>query len=181
MKIYTRAGDKGKTSLISGKKVSKTHVRLKAYGLIDELNCFLGFALTFLKDKSLKKEIFKIQNDLFEIGAKLANSSKDKELDKYLEKRTEKFEESIDNLSGKLPKLSHFILPGGSKAAGSLHVCRTICRKAERATVELSEKEKVDEKTIMYLNRLSDLLFTMARFVNKLEKKKEIIWTKEKR
>ena len=162
-----------------GKKVSKSHIKLEAYGAVDELNSSLGVVIAHLKQTSLKKELYKIQNDLFETGGQLASLKKNKTLDIYLEQRVKDFENLIDKWSKKLPKLNHFILPGGSKAASFLHLSRTICRRSERRVVELSEKEKVDQKIIMYLNRLSDILFTMTRFINKMEKQKEIIWNKK--
>jgi cob(I)alamin adenosyltransferase len=176
MAIYTRAGDKGKTTLREGKKVSKTHVRLEAYGAVDELNSSLGIVIANLKNASLKKELLKIQNDLFEIGGQLASLKKNKKLDEYLEKRATEFEKLMDQWIKKLPKLTQFILPGGSKSASLLHLSRTICRRAERRVVDFSVKEKVDQNVIMYLNRLSDFLFTMSRTANKIEKQKEIIW-----
>jgi cob(I)alamin adenosyltransferase len=178
MPIYTRTGDRGKTTLREGKKVSKTHVRLEAYGAVDELNSSLGVVIANLKNTSLKKELLKIQNDLFDVGGQLASLKKNKQWDNYLETRAKDFEDLMDKWTKHLPKLNQFILPGGSKSASLLHLSRTICRRAERRVVEFSEKEKVDHKVIMYLNRLSDFLFTMTRFVNKIEKQKEIIWKK---
>lgn len=178
MAIYTRAGDKGKTTLREGKKVSKTHIRLEAYGAIDELNSSLGVVISSIKQQSLKKELLKIQNDLFEIGGQLASLKENKKLDKYLEQRVGDFENLIDKWTAKLPKLTQFILPGGSKSASLLHVSRTICRRAERRVVAFAEKERAGQKVIMYLNRLSDFLFTMTRFANKIEKQKEVIWEK---
>lgn len=178
MTIYTRAGDKGKTYLIDGKKVSKAHVRLESYGTVDELNSSLGFVIANLKDKVLIKELLKIQNDLFEAGSQLASSKRNKKIDIYLEKRVKEFENLIDNWTKTLPKLEHFILPGG-KSGSALHLSRTICRRAERRVVDLSKRETVDQNVIMYLNRLSDLLFSMARVINKKEKQKEIIWIKK--
>ncbi|OGH05171.1 MAG: ATP:cob(I)alamin adenosyltransferase [Candidatus Levybacteria bacterium RBG_16_35_11] len=175
MSIYTRAGDKGKTILKDGKKVSKSHIRLEAYGTVDELNSSLGISIANLKDNSLKKELLKIQNDLFEVGGQLASTKKNKKLDLFLEKRVRDFENLIDKWTKKLPKLTHFILPGGEKGS-FLHLSRTICRRAERRVVSLSKKETVDNNVIVYLNRLSDLLFTMARFANKIDKEKEIVW-----
>lgn len=181
MTIYTRAGDKGKTSLIDGKKVLKSHIRLESYGTVDELNSSLGLVIANLKDKALIKELLEIQSDLFEAGSNLVSSKRNKKTDAYLEKRVKEFEDLIDGWTKKLPKLSHFILPGGGKAGSALHLSRTICRRAERRVVDLSKKETVDQNVIMYLNRLSDLLFTMARYVNLKENKKEIIWTKDNR
>jgi len=175
MSIYTRAGDKGKTSLKDGTKVLKSHIRLEAYGTVDELNSSIGIAITNIKSNQLKKELLKIQNDLFEVGGQLASTKKNKTLDLYLEKRVKDFENLIDGWTKKLPRLTHFILPGG-KSSSYIHLSRTICRRAERRVVDLSESEDVDKNIIVYLNRLSDLLFTMARFANKIDKEKELIW-----
>lgn len=178
MTIYTRKGDKGKTTLREGKKVLKSHIRLEAYGAVDELNSSLGIVIANLKQVLLKKELLRIQNDLFEVGGQLASLRKNKKLDDYLEERVKDFEDLMDRWSKKLPKLTQFILPGGSGSASFLHLSRTVCRRAERRVVDFSEKEKIDENVIMYLNRLSDLLFTMTRFINRIEKQKEIIWKK---
>jgi cob(I)alamin adenosyltransferase len=178
MSIYTRFGDKGKTSLYGGKTVSKGSLRVDAYGSLDELNSAIGVALFEIKNSAIKKELVIIQNDLFEIGASLASSIKNIKLEKYLEKRVKGFEKQIDSLSGKLPELMNFILPGGGKGGSFLHLARTVCRRAERRITELAEAEEISGKTIVYINRLSDLLFTYARFINYKEKKKETIWSK---
>lgn len=181
MSVYTRFGDKGKTSLYAGKTVSKASIRVEAYGSIDELNSFLGIVLFKTKDKTNKKELVKIQNDLFEIGSALANpaKNKDKFLSEYLVKRVQSFEKQIDAITQKLPELENFILPGGGSLGSSLHFARTIARRAERKIVELSQKEDVNGEILVYTNRLSDLLFTLARDINVREKQKEIIWKKE--
>lgn len=181
MSIYTKFGDKGKTSLYAGKTVSKANIRVEAYGTIDELNSFLGIVLSLSKNKSLNQEIVKIQNDLFEIGSALASpaKNKDKDLSDYLKKRVKDFENQIDNLTKILPELENFILPGGGQTGSRLHFARTIARRAERKIVELSEKEDVNQEILVYVNRLSDLLFTLARNINMTEKQKEIIWKKE--
>ncbi len=171
MSVYTRTGDKGKTSLYQGKRVSKASLRIEAIGTVDELNSLIGVALSQIKN--LKKELIQIQNDLFDIGANLANPSS-KVFD--LEKRVKEFENKIDALTIKLPELNNFILPGGSLAGSQLHLVRTVARRAERRIIELSEKEKVDEGIIIYMNRLSDFLFMTARFINYKAKKKENIW-----
>lgn len=176
MSVYTRFGDKGKTSLYGGKTVSKGSLRIDAYGSLDELNSWLGIVLVELKDAKIKKELLIIQNDLFEIGASLANEIKNKKLEVYLEKRVKEFEKEIDDLTAKLPELENFILPGGGKAGSSLHVARTVCRRAERRVAELSEKENVGKEILIYINRFSDLLFTFARYINYKEKKKELLW-----
>lgn len=183
MSIYTRFGDKGKTSLYGGKTVSKGSLRIDAYGSLDELNSAIGVILSEIKDSprgeagaGIKKELLLIQNDLFAIGASLASNIENKKLEEYLSKRVKDFEKQIDNLSAKLPELMNFILPGGRKAGSFLHLTRTVCRRSERRVVELSEKENVGKETLIYINRLSDLLFTFARFINYKDKKKEIIW-----
>mgnify|MGYP001614976520 CR=1 FL=1 len=190
IKIYTRTGDKGQTSLFGGKRVSKSDLRVEAYGTVDELNSAIGMATARINDEGLmmKDKLVKIQHDLFTIGSILASPSTKRypsaslrasTLDaKRLKKRVEKFEKFIDEMTLKLPELQNFILPGGGKAGSLLHFARTICRRAERRIVELSKKEKVDPSILAYLNRLSDLLFTMARFVNYKEGKKEVIWKK---
>lgn len=174
MPIYTRTGDKGKTSLFNGKKVSKDSLVMQAIGSVDELNASLGLSAAKLKNKKLKSEIEKIQLDLFVIGANLANPKSFLKIDSG--KRVKEFEDLIDEMTKKLPRLMNFILPGGAEAGASLHLARTITRRTERNIVSLSKKQKLDPSILIYINRLSDLLFTMARFVNFKEKKKEIIW-----
>lgn len=177
MAIYTRTGDKGKTSLFDGKRVLKSDKKVETYGTVDELNSALGAALAFIKMRSIKKEIEEIQNDLLEIGSSLAVSTTLPA--DQLKNRPREFEKLIDRLTKQLPPLNQFILPGGGKGGALLHVSRTIARRAERKVVRLSQKEQVDELIVIYLNRLSDLLFTMARFINFKEKQKEKIWRKK--
>lgn len=172
MPIYTRKGDKGQTSLFNGLTLSKSHVRVEAYGTIDELNSVIGMINS--KIVSIKKELLSIQNDLFLIGSILANPKNGKI--KGLEKRVREFENLIDKLTMEMPKLTNFILPRGGKSGSLLHFARTVSRRAERNVVSLAKKEKVDKSVLMYLNRLSDLFFTMARYENFKLKKKEIIW-----
>ena len=178
MAIYTRTGDKGKTSLMSGQRVSKNDIRVDAYGTADELNSVIGVVLSEIQNykSKFKSELIKIQNDLLEIGSNLANPAS-KQL-KYLQKRVKEFEKFIDQMTEKMPPLKNFILPGGGKAGAMLHLARAISRRAERKIVTLNDKQKIDNNIIIYVNRLSDLLFTMARFVNFKEKRKEIIWRK---
>ncbi len=179
MSVYTKNGDKGRTSLYEGRIVSKASSRVDTYGTLDELNSFLGLSTSFLTDKKIKGKIQKIQNDLFEIGTSLAtpNARKFENLSKHLNTRVKEFENEIDLLTKKLPELENFILPGGGKAGSYLHISRTLTRRAERKVVALSDKEKVNPDILIYLNRLSDLLFMYARFINKKENKKEIIWS----
>ncbi len=180
IKIYTRTGDKGKTSLIDGTRVLKSNERVETYGTIDELNSSIGVALAFLsqnKFKQLKKELEQIQHDLFDIGSAL--STPDARPIPGLEKRSLDFEKLIDTLTDKLPPLKNFILPGGGKAGSYLHVCRTLARRAERRVVYLMQHEDIDISIMIYLNRLSDLFFTIARYVNYQEKNKEVKWMKK--
>lgn len=173
MSVYTRAGDKGKTHLYQGKVVSKGSLRVEAIGFIDELNSLLGIVISQIKDKKLREELVKIQSDLFEIGALLANpSSKGQKLTD----RVKDFERIIDKLEKDLPPLVNFILPGGGRTGSFIHLARTVVRRAERRIAELLEKEDVQEEIVVYINRLSDLLFMFARFINYKEKKKEIHW-----
>jgi cob(I)alamin adenosyltransferase len=174
-KIYTRIGDGGTTFLFSGKKVSKSDLRVEVYGAVDELNSLTGVVLSSkYQISSIKKELIEIQNDLLDISSVLT-SPKSKSLS-FLEKRVREFEDFIDQMTAQMPKLNNFILPGGGKTGATLHFARAVCRRAERKIVALSDKERIDNNIIIYFNRLSDLLFTMARFTNFKEKKKEIIW-----
>jgi cob(I)alamin adenosyltransferase len=177
MPIYTKFGDKGKTALHTGKTVSKNSIRVEAYGNLDELNSFLGIILFQIKDRKIKTELLQIQNDLFEIGACLAGPGEKQHqiLSKKLKKRVGEFEKTIDSLTEKMPKLKNFILPGG-KTGSLLHYARTVARRAERRTVALAEKEAVMDEVLVYINRLSDLLFTFARAINYKQKQKETIW-----
>jgi cob(I)alamin adenosyltransferase len=179
MAIYTKFGDKGKTSLFAGKIVSKASSRVNTYGTLDELNSYLGVILSKLKDKKLQKDLIFVQKDLFEIGAYLANPSNENNeiLENHLENQVKGFEKEIDDLTKSLPVLKNFILPGGGEIGSMLHFARTLTRRAERRIVELSEKEKVSSEILIYMNRLSDLLFMYARFINKKQKFKEVIWS----
>lgn len=179
MPIYTRGGDKGKTSLFNKQRVSKADLRVEAYGTVDELNCVIGVVLSIrIKAPSIKKELIQIQNDLLDIGSALANP--DVKPLGNLKKKVKEFEDRIDAMTEKMPVLKNFILSGGGKTGSLLHFARTVCRRAERRIVALNATEKIDENIIMYINRLSDLFFTMARFVNFKENKKEIIWFQNK-
>jgi cob(I)alamin adenosyltransferase len=178
-KIYTKTGDKGLTTLGNGKKVSKASLRVEAYGEIDELNSAIGVVVSTKnnKQKSINNELIQVQKDLFEIGASLADSKKaDRSLNTYLRQRVLDFEKEIDLFSKDLPSLTHFIIPGGGISGANLHLARTICRRAERKIVDLSKKEAIQDQMIIYLNRLSDLLFIFARYINYKEKEKELIW-----
>jgi cob(I)alamin adenosyltransferase len=181
MAIYTRTGDKGKTSLMGGKRVLKSDPRVEAYGTVDELNSAIGVAIAEVptsksKITNVSEELKAIQNDLLDIGSALATPEGVPV--EHLENRPQDFEKLIDAMTNELPPLSHFILPGGSVAGSHLHLARTICRRAERRIVSLMQVTEIEQPLVIYLNRLSDLLFTMARFVNHIENQKETIWKK---
>jgi len=170
-KIYTRAGDKGKTSLASGKQVSKDSPEIKTLGSIDELNASIGVAASFIKEKSIVKLLQDIQNDLLNIGAEIGNSAKSiKNTSKHYpidKDKIVKLEHFIDLFSKKLPDLQTFIVPAGKTKFALLNLSRTICRRVERDLVSLSKKRKVNPNILSYINRLSDLLFVIARYLNK--------------
>ena len=165
MKIYTKTGDKGLTSLIGGARVPKHHLRIESYGTVDELNSYIGL----IRDQDISehdKDVLKlIQDRLFTIGASLAADPEKSKMvipDLYNED-IELLEHEMDIINEQLPPLKHFILPGGSNAISFCHIARCVCRRAERITVHLAEESPVDEKVNIYLNRLSDYLFTLAR------------------
>jgi cob(I)alamin adenosyltransferase len=180
MPIYTKFGDKGKTSLYGGKTIYKDDLRVEAYGTIDELNSFLGIVISEIKDKNTKNILTSIQKDLFEIGTSLATPSKngEKDLSNYLKARVKSFEKEIDLLTKKLPQLENFILPRGGKIGAKIHFARALTRRAERRIVSLSKEHYVNPQILIFINRLSDFLFMHARMANKKEHKKEIIWRK---
>lgn len=176
-KIYTRTGDKGKTSLVSGKRVSKDNIRIRAYGTIDELNSILGVVKHHVS-KKLIKIVSEIQNDLFDLGADLATPIVSKPKFKPLritEKQVKRIEKKIDEYNKNLKPLSSFILPGGTMSASYLHNARTVARRAETNMVSLSAKEKVNPSALQYINRLSDLFFVLSRVENNYGKK-DILW-----
>lgn len=180
MPIYTRTGDKGKTSLFSGKRVYKDDLRVETYGTLDELNSVIGLAISHLnkKHKEGKKIIqvlVDVQRTLFYIGSYFADLP-DTISDIDFDKKIKEFEKTIDYSMSQMPKFTNFILPGGGKGGATLHVARTIARRLERLIIRLHRKEKVDNQVIQYVNRLSDLLFALARYANHIEKKKETIW-----
>jgi cob(I)alamin adenosyltransferase len=165
MKIYTKTGDKGVTSLIGGTRVAKYHIRIESYGTVDELNSYIGLIADqdiTQHDKGILKQI---QDRLFTIGSSLASDPEKSKMvipDLHLVD-IELLEQEMDLMNENLPELRHFILPGGSNAISYCHIARCVCRKAERITVQLAEESFVDEKVSIYLNRLSDYLFTLAR------------------
>ena len=179
MKIYTKTGDKGDTRLFDGTKVRKHHDRVEAYGDVDELNSQIGAAVSFLKDAALVTMLAEVQKDLFSVGAQLADPGAQKQSRGKFQiprERVEALEKAIDMFETELPPLRQFILAGGGNGGALLHVARTVCRRAERRVVSLSEKVEVNPIVIEYLNRLSDFLFVVARVVNHREGKQEIVW-----
>ncbi len=183
MAIYTKKGDKGRTSLGSGVRIWKDSRRVESYGTIDELNALLGVIAAELGLVNRKyarhflEIIIIIQNDLFCIGSYLANPA-NKELVLHLSEHTIDLEAQIDEMTEKLPVLENFILPGGSLVGAHLQLARAVSRRAERKLVALIKKERVDGDVVQYVNRLSDLFFTMSRYVNHGEDKAETIWKK---
>ena len=176
MKIYTKTGDGGKTSLFDNSRVWKSHQRIMSYGAVDELNSALGIAISLDLDIEVKNILVQIQNDLFVVGSDLANPDMSKTDIRVSETMIEFLEEKIDIAESELPDLTSFILPGGTLFASILHLSRTIARRAETHVVALSQDEEISKNAVVYLNRLSDLLFVLARSVNKRKNVSDIIW-----
>jgi cob(I)alamin adenosyltransferase len=183
-KLYTRTGDAGKTALFGGRRVSKDHPRVVAYGTIDELNAVLGVAASFIRQRALVATIQSIQNELFDIGAELASEGpvrrekRGSEVYRLDASRTRWLEELIDAYDARVPPLRTFVLPAGASAAALMHQARTVARRAERAVVTLSRTERVNPAILTYLNRLCDLLFVLARYLNKAARRRELLWRK---
>jgi cob(I)alamin adenosyltransferase len=178
-KIYTRRGDDGSTGLFGGPRVRKDDLRVSAYGDIDELNSTLGVAREEVPAGDLRDLIDSLQSELFTLGAELATPDFDaapKEVPRITADLVARLEFEIDRLTEQLPPMKNFILPGGSRAGAALHFCRTVCRRAERKLVELAKSARVPEEALAYVNRLSDLLFVMARAANLRAGGREIPW-----
>jgi cob(I)alamin adenosyltransferase len=173
MKIYTKTGDSGQTSLYGGKRVSKNNIRVNAYGAIDELNSLLGVISSENKEIKTSKFVNEIQQDLFLIGSYLAGAGVDIVV---LTNKVGKMEEFIDGIDKEIPKLKNFILPKGNKISALFFYARAVARRSERDVVLLSKTEKIDDSIIVYLNRLSDLLFVFARYINHKNRVKESVW-----
>ncbi len=176
MKIYTKTGDDGSTSLQGGKRVIKSNIRIKAYGAVDEINASIGLILSSKFDAEVEKVLKKIQNDLFVVGSDLSNSDLVHKENRVTVEMVENIEKNIDRLEKELSPITNFILPGGNQVSARIHLSRAITRRAETQVISLDEKEKVNEECKKYLNRLSDLLFVMARYVNKKNGLEDIIW-----
>ncbi len=188
MKIYTKTGDNGTTRLVDGTCVDKFNPRVEAYGTVDELNSYLGLISSLLmteselkfKQNSLFNVIQRIQNNLFVVGSLLATADESvaQKLPQLGPTETENLELLIDEMTSQLPELKNFILPTGHILASHFHYARTICRRSERRTAEVTKNEKMNHTVLIYLNRLSDFLFVCARFVNHKKNQQDILWTK---
>ncbi len=178
-RIYTRTGDRGETGLLGGQRVPKDHGRVEAYGAIDELNSHLGLVRAQLADPELTEALGTIQNRLFDLGAELATpSTRPAAIPAIGGAHVEALERMIDRYQDELAPLREFILPGGTVFAASLHVARTVARRAERRIVTLARTETVNPELLRYMNRLSDLLFVLARVVNHRNGRPDVAWTK---
>lgn len=181
MKIYTKTGDTGQTGLFGGGRVAKSHPRVGAYGDVDELNSAIGLAMAIAPLPRIDDVLAPIQHDLFAIGALLATPDREK-MQRHLEKanvddaRIDQLERAIDAGDEELEPLKAFIMPGGTPKAAALHVARTVCRRAERHVVDLASDEEIPAVVVIYLNRLSDLLFTLARVANRAGGSGEVEW-----
>jgi cob(I)alamin adenosyltransferase len=179
-KIYTRTGDTGQSGLIGGSRVSKCSPRLIAIGDVDEVNAALGVALSGAMSPDIASCLSRIQNELFDLGAMLATPKEGNYRTSQVNpSQISRLEAEIDDYTSQVPPLTQFILPGGSPEAAQLHFCRTVVRRAERSVVALAETEEIAPEAIIYLNRLSDLLFTLARTVNRRSGVEEVKWTPE--
>ena len=179
--IYTGTGDKGKTSLVGGLRVKKNDDRIEAYGTIDELNSFIGLLISEGLNEKDALLLMYVQNKLFTVGSYLATDSSFTEFREASLLDAEsitKLENRIDEIDELLPKVKSFILPGGSKTASLAHVCRTICRRAERLIIKTSENIEIDDNILKFINRLSDYLFILSRYCNLLESHSEVLWDK---
>lgn len=177
--IYTRTGDKGTTSLVGGTRVPKSHIRLEAYGTVDELNSHLGLLVTYLAHEQDRNFVQQVQDNLFAVGSHLATDRRQTELHQasiITPAQVEAMEQEIDRLDAMLPPLTAFVLPGGSRGAAVCHICRTVCRRAERRILDLAQQAEISDELLAYVNRLSDYLFVLSRKINKDEQKDEIFW-----
>ena len=175
MKIYTKTGDQGETGLYSGRRIPKFHHRVEAYGTVDELNSFLGLLRDHVADDALRTELLTQQQHLFALGAALAD---DRPGEAYRVPPTaaSDLEAAMDRMDADLPKMTHFILPGGAPVLSHAHVCRTVCRRAERRVVQLAAEVEVDNSIVVYLNRLSDYFFVLSRHLAHTLEIGEIKW-----
>jgi cob(I)alamin adenosyltransferase len=164
--VYTKTGDTGKTSLVGGTRVSKTHLRLEAYGTVDELNAFTGLLVCKIDEENTLNVLSFIQHKLFAVGSSLATDTEINSLKPasiVTDEDIARLEQEIDRIDSTLPALNNFVLPGGNEAAARIHICRTVCRRAERNIYRLNENFNVDNQMLMFINRLSDYFFVLAR------------------
>ena len=174
-KIYTRTGDQGKTGLGDGSRIDKFHSRIESLGNIDELNSIIGIVLTENIPDDKKLILERVQHDLFDIGGELS-------IPNHIaidDKKVDFLESNLDEMNNELQPLKEFILPGGSKISSYCHLARTVCRRVERNLFELAQTDKVNEASLKYINRLSDMLFVLARFLNKINQLNDIFWKKD--
>ncbi|HEX6981929.1 MAG TPA: cob(I)yrinic acid a,c-diamide adenosyltransferase [Balneolaceae bacterium] len=182
MKIYTKRGDSGETSLFGGTRVSKSSARIEAYGTVDELNSIIGLAASHTLSQKGTFWAEKLQEQLFVLGSDLATPiSKKTRINRISDEEIEALEQAIDEMEGELSPLKNFILPGGSQPGAILHFARTVCRRAERAAVACSKEEDISEASVKFLNRLSDFLFVLARYENKYLSVEEKTWKVDRR
>jgi cob(I)alamin adenosyltransferase len=184
LKIYTGFGDAGKTSLFGGQVVDKDDLRVEAYGTVDELNSILGLVIAELEDTDLSRDLRDIQQNLFRLSTELATPVRNNKRINHqtiTSKDINKIENGIDELDSLLVPLKNFILPGGSHRAALLHLARTVCRRAERRLISLNKTADVDSQIMIYVNRLSDYFFVLARYVNLKDKIKDILWIDKKK
>lgn len=183
MKIYTRTGDRGETALFGGGRVRKDHDRVEAYGTVDEVNATIGWAISAVADATIRERLESLQHDLFVLGSDLAtpppaDGRRRPETPDLPRHRVEEMERWMDEADSELPPLRAFVLPGGTPGAAALHMARTVCRRAERAVVALAATNEVDDTVIVWLNRCSDLLFTLARLENHRSGVSDVEWKK---
>ncbi len=177
MKIYTKTGDHGTTSLFGGRRVDKNSLRIEAYGCVDELNSFIGTIVASNPPADILKKLIRVQSELFVLGTDLATPVDVKvKIPRITKSFILRLEKEIDSFDKNLPSLKNFILPGGEETGSKFHLTRTVARRTERRIVELSLIEKINNNCLMYINRLSDWLFVLARYINSLEKVEEIPW-----
>ncbi len=180
MSIYTRTGDQGQTSLYSGERVDKDLLRVETYGALDELNSILGVARDSCRSHKVKEVLASLQSELFRAGSDLATTGKVRKVERIVEEDWRRQEKQIDLLQEELPPLKNFILPGGSSGGAFLHLARSVCRRVERLLVRLmKEEDEVNSELLIYCNRLSDLLFVLARYENVTQGSQEVIWRRE--
>jgi cob(I)alamin adenosyltransferase len=179
VKIYTKTGDAGETGLFGGPRVRKSDPRVEAYGEVDELNAAVGAARALVEDPEIDRELAKVQEELFCVGAELAtphDARARSALPPVEEAWAARLERVIDGWDGELPPLTRFVLPGGTRTAAALHLARAVCRRAERRVVALAADVEVERSVLVYLNRLSDFLFVAARVANRRARKEEPLW-----